>query len=41
MKELYGESHQCKQIAEQIWKDRMAEATVTVRLLTGDEYFLY
>lgn len=41
MKETFNESAMCKEIASQIWSDRMNDATVTVRLLNGDEYFLY
>lgn len=40
MKETFTESYQCREIAEQIWRDRMEDATVTVRFLNGDEYFI-
>lgn len=40
MKELFGESTQCQEIANQIWKDRMNDASVTVRMLDGREFFI-
>lgn len=40
MRQTFNESYQCREIAEQIWRDRMMDASVTVRLLNGDEYFI-
>lgn len=41
MTATFNESTMCREIAEQIWRDRLQDASVTVRLLNGDEYFLY
>lgn len=40
MTDLFSESSMCQEVAEQIWRDRMVDATVTVRMLNGDEFFI-
>ncbi len=41
MKELFNSSQEATEIAEKIWKNKMVESTVSVRLLNGDEFFIY
>lgn len=42
MKFLFKDNpSEAKVNAEKVWKENMLDATVTVRLLNGDEFFIY